>query len=68
MLSPQDAIKALISKKWTQDAIADAIGCTQGTISNIARGSEPNYALGLRIVELATKHCNISAKSKVRVV
>jgi transcriptional regulator len=64
MITPQDAIKALIANGWTQATIAKKADSTQATISNISRGSEAKYALGHRLVALAHKHGKLRAKVK----
>jgi transcriptional regulator len=62
MITPQDAINALISNGWTQHAIANKVGCTQVTVSAIGRGSEPKYALGVKIMALGHRFGKKGAK------
>lgn len=64
MLTPQDAIKTLLSKGFNQVTIAEEVECAQGTISNIFRGGTPSYTLGLRIIAMANKHAKLRSKPK----
>lgn len=62
MLTPQDAIAALKANRYSQDWIASKLGCTQGTISNISRGAQPNYGLGAKIMKLGHRYGKKGAK------
>jgi len=47
-------IAGLKALGWTQQAIADALNCSQGTISQLHTGrhAEPTYSLGVRLLHL----------------
>lgn len=64
MLTPQDAIAALIANNWTQLTIAEAVESNQATISNVARGAQPRYALGVKLMNLGHKYGKKLAKPK----
>lgn len=47
-------VGALKSCGWSQKAVAEALGCSQGTISqlNTGRHADPAYSLGVRLLAL----------------
>jgi predicted transcriptional regulator len=53
-MTPTEAVLALLANGQTEASIAKAVETTQPTINRIRRGaSQPNYALGKALVDLA---------------
>ena len=50
-------IKDLQKYQWTQQEIADWVGCNQTNISAILRGREPKYSLGAKLIALHQEEC-----------
>lgn len=47
-------LKRLLESGWTQEEIADACGCAQSTISDLARGhnKNPSFQIGAALAAL----------------
>jgi transcriptional regulator with XRE-family HTH domain len=54
-MTPQFAIESLIAKGWSQQAIADAVGCSQPTINRIKSGVTPLWPVGTALIDLAKR-------------
>lgn len=52
-MKPSDAIAHLKRAGLTEKAIGAEVGANQSTINRIANGTEPSYALGAALVDLA---------------
>lgn len=50
-------IEKLLKGGWTQKRLAEACGCAQATISDLARGktADPSYAVGKELERLASQ-------------
>jgi transcriptional regulator with XRE-family HTH domain len=54
-MTPQYAVETLVARGWTEQAIAEAVGCTQPTINRIKGGMIPAWDTGNAIVDLAKR-------------
>jgi len=52
LITPKSAIEALQALGWTYENIADGSSLSQPTISRIAKGSDPSWGNGQRIIRL----------------
>jgi IS30 family transposase len=56
ILSPQEAVQALVAAKWSESRIAKAAGTSQPTIHRLKRGSQKTVAfeVGAELIRLAS--------------
>ena len=55
ILSPQEAVQALVAAKWSESRIAKAAGTSQPTIHRLKRGMQRTVAfeVGAELIRLA---------------
>lgn len=63
ILSPHEAVQALVAAKWSESRIAKAAGTSQPTIHRLKRGTQRTVAfeVGAELIRLA---CGVAAEAE----